>query len=422
MALCPYSAVMCLCVVSYGCLFGMAVTFLFWPGFDPAREEAAAYGRICKIIGDSGHREQSASAFRLIFTDDSPAGSPGVESGAGGKISGYLSDYLLGAVERNETDDSAYDIPGGGGEFAAAKALECSVMNSASDLEFLASGWTKAVYRAKLWGRDVAIKTVNLNGLDFRECQSAGGSLSGCYRRVSVKILREMILLRQLRHENIVQVLGSCIPDAVSPVALITELGDPLDTITLLQLSWKDRLKLSLGMARILHRLAHSPMGSLALNEIRRQQFVLVGKTTLKLTDVDDVRVTEPSCITADDCLQRLPSEMLNESTAVDYLQNPCVEGRCVGHNEKLNVWNAGRHFIRLFLPLNAPSTLEPNIQELLEAYKTAKWNSEQILAATERLVTSFTSFDHKGHTKVNHWIKKPSPEVVSSAYSTPEG
>ncbi|XP_046387342.1 extracellular tyrosine-protein kinase PKDCC-like [Ischnura elegans] len=416
MAVCPHSAVMCLCVVSYGCLFGMAVTFLFWPGFDPTREEVA-YGRVCKTSSD-----HLVSAFSGIFTDVSPAASPGVGSDAAGNVSAYLSDYI-GAGVSNDSGGSMHKRPRGGGRFVGAKALECSAVHSASDLEFLASGWTKAVYRAKMWGRDVAIKTVNLNGLDFRECQSAGGSLSGCYRRISVKILREMVLLRQLRHENIVQVLGFCIPDAASPVALVTELGDPLDTIKLLQLSWKDRLKLSLGMARILHRLAHSPMGSLALNDIRRQQFVLVGKTTLKLTDVDDVRVTEPSCITADDCIQRLPSEMLNESSRMHTSPSPCIEGRCVGHNEKLNVWNAGRHFIRLFLPLNAPSTLEPKIQELLEAYKTAKWNSEQILIATERLLTSFISYDYREALTVNHGMKEPiSPKTFSATYDIPEG
>ncbi|XP_046387345.1 extracellular tyrosine-protein kinase PKDCC-like [Ischnura elegans] len=422
MIVCPYSAVMCICVVSYGCLFGMAITFLFWPGFDPVREEAA-YDRACKDGEGRGNGRSAITLRHAVLADESSDSSSGVGSGAAGNLSDLLSHKVgFGDDTRNDTGENEDDRPAGVG-FGGTKALECSAVQSASDLEFLASGWTKAVYRAKLWGRDVAIKTVNLNGLDFRECQSAGGSPSGCYKKVSVKILREMVLLRQLRHENIVQVLGSCISDAVSPMALVTELGDPLDTIKLLQLSWKDRLKLSLGVARILHRLAHSPIGSLAMNDIRRQQFVLVGKTTLKLTDVDDVRLTEPSCITADDCLQRLPSEMLNESSGVDGFHSPCIRGRCVGHNEKLNVWNAGRHFIRLFLPLNAPSTLEPSIQELLEAYKTAKWNSEEILAATEKLVTSFTTYGIREAGTIKHRITKPTtPEMVTGAYSIPVG
>ncbi|XP_046387333.1 extracellular tyrosine-protein kinase PKDCC-like [Ischnura elegans] len=404
---------MCLCVVSYGCLLGLAFSFLFWPGFDPAREESTL-GSACKSGGDNSKYTQLQS-FRQKFTDAPADSHRGVGQGSAANFSAYFG---ADGASKDVTEEES-GVNGNG--FGGVKVFECPAVHAASDLEFVAGGWTKAVYRAKVWGRDVAIKTVNLNGLDIRECQRTGGSLSSCYRRAAVKILREMVLLRQLRHENIVQVLGSCISNAVSPVAMITELGDPLDTVILLQLSWEDRLKLSLGMARILHRLAHSPLGSLAMNDFRRHQFVLVGGTTLKLSDVDDVGVTEPSCTSNYDCLQRLPSEMLNDSSGVDHTLSPCIEGRCVGHNEKLNVWHAGQHFIRLFLPLNAPSALEPNIQELLYAYKTAKWNSQQILEATERLVATFVSKDYRGAMELEAQAQ-PIPDGVGGAYHIPKG
>lgn len=40
--------------------------------------------------------------------------------------------------------------------------------------------------------------------------------------------------------------LGSCVPDAVGPVVIVTELGAPLDTVQLLQLSWESRLNVSI--------------------------------------------------------------------------------------------------------------------------------------------------------------------------------
>jgi protein kinase domain-containing protein len=61
-------------------------------------------------------------------------------------------------------------------------------------------------------------------------------------------------------------------------------------------------LQLALGIAQILHHLAHSPLGSLSMNDFRRQQFVLVGGT-LKLSDVDDLGVGEPECETDADCV-----------------------------------------------------------------------------------------------------------------------
>ncbi|CAH1406413.1 unnamed protein product [Nezara viridula] len=49
----------------------------------------------------------------------------------------------------------------------------------------------------------------------------------------------------------------------------------------------------ALSVASLLHLLAHSPLGSLAAPDLKRQQFVLVGGQ-LKLTDADDLRISEP--------------------------------------------------------------------------------------------------------------------------------
>jgi hypothetical protein len=56
------------------------------------------------------------------------------------------------------------------------------------------------------------VKTVNLNGHDILKCQekhkpmSLASSLPLCYRRAAAKILREIILLTELAHDNIVKV------------------------------------------------------------------------------------------------------------------------------------------------------------------------------------------------------------------------
>ncbi|KAJ9586046.1 hypothetical protein L9F63_020306, partial [Diploptera punctata] len=193
-------------------------------------------------------------------------------------------------------------------------------------------------------------------------------------------------------------VLGSCVPDAVGPVAMVTELGDPLDTVRLLQLSWEDRLRLALGIAQILHHLAHSPLGSLSMNDFRRQQFVLVGGT-LKLSDVDDLGVGEPECETDMDCVIGSDNSVSDRKSYINATQGlKCSDSRCVGHNERLNIWHAGQHFIRLFLPLSAPESLEPHIQELLAAYAhpaSGGWDSARILGATQRLVARFVSGDY---------------------------
>jgi hypothetical protein len=56
------------------------------------------------------------------------------------------------------------------------------------------------------------VKTVNLNGHDILKCQekhkpmNPAASLPLCYRRAAAKILREIILLTELAHDNIVKV------------------------------------------------------------------------------------------------------------------------------------------------------------------------------------------------------------------------
>jgi hypothetical protein len=79
------------------------------------------------------------------------------------------------------------------------------------------------------------VKTVNLNGHDILKCQekhkpmSSAASLPLCYRRAAAKILREIILLTELAHDNIVKV-RRCIfilPRAESPVAYSPRRGAP---------------------------------------------------------------------------------------------------------------------------------------------------------------------------------------------------
>lgn len=91
---------------------------------------------------------------------------------------------------------------------ASAGSINCSTLNEVKDLEFVAAGWTKAVYRGVFRGEPVAIKTVNLNGHDFRLCQERQpqANLASCYRRTAAKLLKELILLTELAHENIIKV------------------------------------------------------------------------------------------------------------------------------------------------------------------------------------------------------------------------
>lgn len=276
--------------------------------------------------------------------------------------------------------------------------LNCRTVDQIQQREFLSAGWTKAVYSGSFRGKPVAVKTVNTNGHDMEVCSAAGASVNDCYRKSAGKILKEIVLLRELVHDNMLKVLGYCIPnwnpsgdeegeEAAAAirgrgVAMVTELGEPMDIIRLLQMSWEDRLRICLGIARLLFHLAHSPLGSLVMNDFRRQQFVLVNGE-LKLSDVDDLGWEEPACNASRECTVHIPGVNLSLE---------CVGGSCRGYNEKQNIVKAGRHFTTFLLPHGAPTSLRPLIDQIVAAYNTVAWDSQQIVNRTEKLVQLYTS------------------------------
>ena len=65
--------------------------------------------------------------------------------------------------------------------------------------------------------------------------------------------------------------------------------------------------QICLSLGRLLHHLAHSPLGSVTLLDFRPRQFVLVDGE-LKVTDLDDARVEETPCTGDADCILEFPA------------------------------------------------------------------------------------------------------------------
>lgn len=95
--------------------------------------------------------------------------------------------------------------------------------------------------------------------------------------------------------------------------------------------------QICLSLVRLLHYLAHSPLGSVTLLDFRPRQFVIVDGE-LKVTDLDDASIEESSCTSNSDCFMEFPARNFTL---------PCsVEGRCQNMNEKRNLYNAYRYVI----------------------------------------------------------------------------
>ncbi|KAG7462628.1 hypothetical protein MATL_G00186840 [Megalops atlanticus] len=259
--------------------------------------------------------------------------------------------------------------------------LGCSSIDNVTDVQYLGSGYTKAVYKAALNSSlSVALKSVDFGGHDMENCVKKYGSTGDCYRLASFKIVKEMTLMERLQHPNILKLFGYCYQDSNDirdTVTAITELGSPLEMIQLLQTSWEERFRICLSLVRLLHYLAHSPLGSVTLLDFRPRQFVLV-QGELKVTDLDDASAEETPCSSPADCVMEFPARNFTL---------PCSRGRCSGMNEKRNLYNAYRFFFTYLLPHSAPPALRPLLDKIVNSTGELIWGIDETLVQLEKVL-----------------------------------
>ncbi|XP_071478671.1 uncharacterized protein [Diadema antillarum] len=86
--------------------------------------------------------------------------------------------------------------------------LGCRDLARVNSREHVGSGYTKRVERARLGGGDgrlVALKSVWREGKDVTACVELGMAERDCLRLASYKLLKEIALMQQLRHQNILK-------------------------------------------------------------------------------------------------------------------------------------------------------------------------------------------------------------------------
>ncbi len=92
-------------------------------------------------------------------------------------------------------------------EFTRESVLGCSSIDNVTNVQYLGSGYTKAVYKATLNNSfSVALKSVDFGGHDMENCVKKYGSSTDCYKLASFKIVKEMTLMERLQHPNILKV------------------------------------------------------------------------------------------------------------------------------------------------------------------------------------------------------------------------
>ncbi|XP_063802668.1 extracellular tyrosine-protein kinase PKDCC-like [Pseudophryne corroboree] len=270
---------------------------------------------------------------------------------------------------------------------APSGALTCQDLTHITGTDYIGSGFTKLVLKGTLLnGRAVALKSVHAEGNDMKRCLQLYGDHAGCHRLATYKLQKEIALLQILRSPGIIQLHGQCYeespPSGVRVTAML-ELGSPLEMIQLLQAPWEERFKICLELVQLLHYLATSPMGSIALLDFQPRQFVLVNGS-LKVTDMDDATSDELACSSDADCALAFPARTFNV---------PCaVTGVCTGANEKRNLYNAYRFFFTYLLPHASPPALRPLLQEIMNATGDLHFGIHETLKAFEDVLEFYKS------------------------------
>ncbi|XP_072423940.1 extracellular tyrosine-protein kinase PKDCC-like [Chiloscyllium punctatum] len=276
----------------------------------------------------------------------------------------------------------------------------CNDFRNITGIEFLGSGYTKTVLKGTLQdGTAVALKTVNSQGDEVKRCLQRYGQQRDCFRLAAYKIIKEMILLQKLQHPNIIQLYGQCYSGSLQDGPVITavvEQGAPVEMIQLLQTPWEERFRICLSLMKLLHYLAHSPLGSVLLLDFQPRQFVLVDGE-LKVTDLDDVSTEELPCTTDSDCVIEFPTRSFSLRCAAD--------GKCHKINEKRNLYNAFRFFLTYLLPYGAPSTLRPLLWKIMNATGDLQYGINETLEAFEEVLYLYKS----GLPRINYsqsWLE----------------
>ncbi|XP_043930501.1 extracellular tyrosine-protein kinase PKDCC-like [Protopterus annectens] len=311
---------------------------------------------------------------------------------------------LFGSVEL--LDDVARDN--------RVQLLGCDHLSNVSSLELIGSGYTKTVYKGVLPdGRTVALKSINVEGTDMRRCVQRYGNIDGCYRLAAYKLVKEVTLLQKLQHQGIISLQGKCYENSMAfriRVISVLELGSPVDMIHLLQTPWEERFKVCMSLIKLLHYLAHSPLGSVALLDFQPRQFVLVDGN-LKITDIDDATTEELTCTEDSDCKLEFPTR--------NFTLKCCPNGKCQGINAKRNIYNAFRYFFTYLLPHRAPYELQPFLNKIMNSTGDLLYDIDETNDAFDEILHLYKSglyftntFQHlKGYQAYENVAVKDEPD-----------
>ncbi|XP_028407704.1 extracellular tyrosine-protein kinase PKDCC-like [Dendronephthya gigantea] len=264
--------------------------------------------------------------------------------------------------------------------------LGCQEISQIIVKEELGRGYTKLTQRGVYNGLDVAVKSVGLDSTDINTCvQEKRAKLrSDCLLFSRYKVMKELLLYQQLSHPNVIKLLGYCFQNDQDSadiqnrgLTVVTELGTPLNLMTVLQMAWPQRFRIAVGLARLIKYLSSSPLGSLVIRDFQLIQFVTINGD-LRFSDLDDIGNEGHSCRSKRDCVI---GDLTHNITL------PCVKNFCQGYNEKWNLYNLQRFYFKMFLLPGSPQHVLGDLENIEKQAAMLNYNSEDLARDLERVL-----------------------------------
>lgn len=239
--------------------------------------------------------------------------------------------------------------------------FNCQNIKQIKLLEKIGHGVTKQAFLGLYKGEEVVVKMVTRHQKEAREClnellgsdSSDVVKRSKCFVFPTMKLMKEILMLHQLKHEGFLRLLGFCARSEESDstdlsehgVIAVYERGTILSVGKLKSLSTENKVRQSLHLVSFFQYLATSPLGSLRVRDFKMEHFLMVN-STIKMIDLDDVDNIEPSC-------DAYSIESNTQKPPCSY-NLKCEMGLCNGHNAKRNIEKANELFFTNLLTPDA--------------------------------------------------------------------
>lgn len=266
--------------------------------------------------------------------------------------------------------------------------FNCSNIHHIKIVRKVGHGVSKQTYLGTFRGMKVAVKMVTRHVSDIQSClkryKEQGDNPNSarirekCFVFPTMKLMKEILLLEQLSHPNLIKLLGFCVRSEETDttdlsehgIIAVHEFGEHFMIDNLRILPWQTRLKHARQLVSLLQYLENSPVGSLRISDFKETHFLMVNNDRIKMIDMDDIHNIEPKCSTYNRpalgyVLKDVPAHLSRGENECEY-SLPCRMALCLGFNAKFNLDRANALFFkRLLYPSSFPSNITRRLEEL---------------------------------------------------------